>query len=360
MTAAVVTPVLATVLVYGETSPITDLLRRIVERLGAAVVTASEASFETVCAQLDPPPELILVDAHGAAFDPVAACQRMLKNPVTHFTPVLFFNAPNTPKFALDAFNAGAQDLLTAPFDPTLALVRIRLHRQFQAQRRGLVTLIAQRSRELQNANLGLMQKLRNIAEFKDDDSGTHLNRVSHMARLFAQEAGLEAAEVEHVFQAMPLHDIGHIGIPDRILLKTTALTPEEWRIMRLHPGIGASIIGKHDDPVLKVARQIALTHHEKWDGSGYPRGLRGEQIPMAGRIAALCDTFDVLTSSRPHKTAWPVDNAVTYLRDQAGRHYDPMLVQIFLNVLPEIVKLRQQFPEKPSTLLDSRAEVTD
>ena len=126
------------------------------------------------------------------------------------------------------------------------------------------------------------------------------------------------------------------------------------------HPGIGAGIIGKHEAPVLKIARRIALSHHEKWDGSGYPRGLKGEEIPLVARITALCDTFDVLTSERPHKPAWPVDNAVTYIRDQAGKHFDPRLAALFLDILPSIVKLRQEYPEKPAMLFDLRAKVSE
>lgn len=351
---------LANLLIVGEPGAHSEILHKIIDRLQCFPIAALPDKVDAVIAALSQPPELILIDASAPGFDPALACQHMLKSETTHYTPVLFFNAPATAKFTLAAFNGGAQDLLTAPFDPTMALVRIRLHRQFQGQRRQLVSAIAQRSREAQQSSAELVTRLRAVAEFKDDDSGTHADRVAHMARLFAREADVGEAEAEHIFQAMPLHDIGHIGIPDRILFKPTALTPDEWRIMRLHPGIGAGIIGKHENPVLKTARLIALTHHEKWDGSGYPRGIRGEQIPLAGRIAALCDTFDVLTSARLHKAAWPVDNAVTYLRDQAGRHYDPMLVQIFLNILPEIVKVRQEFPEKPSTLLDVRAQIVE
>jgi putative two-component system response regulator len=140
---------------------------------------------------------------------------------------------------------------------------------------------------------------------------------------------------------------------------KQTVLSVE-WRIVRMHPGIGAAIIGKHEAPVLKIARRIALSHHEKWDGSGYPRGLAGEDIPLVARITALCDSFDVLTSERPHKPAWPVDHAIQYLRDQAGKHFDPRLTQVFLNQLPAIAKVRQDYPEKPAMLFDLKAKVSE
>lgn len=348
------------VLVVGPLGAHVDLMRRIAERIGFNPIFIEAAEMAPVLEFLEPAPELILLDASAPNYEPAAVCQPLLHNLKTRFTPILFFNAPTTPTFALAAFNAGAQDLLTAPFEPTLAYVRIRLHKQLQAQRRQLASVIAQRTREVQLSSAEMVRRLRAAAEFKDDETGTHCERLSHMARLLSIAAGLTPQEAELIALAIPLHDIGHIGIPERILFKASALTPEEWRIVRMHPGIGAAIIGKHEAPVLKIARRIALSHHEKWDGSGYPRGLAGEDIPLVARITALCDSFDVLTSERPHKPAWPVDHAIQYLRDQAGKHFDPRLTQVFLNQLPAIAKIRQDYPEKPAMLFDLKAKVSE
>ncbi|MBS4051037.1 MAG: HD domain-containing protein, partial [Methylomonas sp.] len=158
--------------------------------------------------------------------------------------------------------------------------------------------------------------------------------------------AGFSAHDADELFHAAPMHDIGKIGVPDKVLLKPGPLNDEEWIIMRRHPQIGAEIIGQHTSPLLQMAYTIALTHHEKWDGSGYPYKLKGEQIPMVGRIVALVDVFDALTTARPYKHAWPVEEAVALLQRESGRHFDPNLVPVFLDLMPEIGNIMQEWAE--------------
>ncbi len=350
----------STILVVTEPSPHSEALRTLIARLQSNPLMIGTIELGAVLEFLDPPPELILYSAAEPDFSAAAVCRRLQANLRTRFVPVVFFNAAPDSELELAAFDAGAQDYLRAPFDASVTFARLRLHQQLYVQKRQLAALIQTRTREVSAASLELVKRLRVAAEFKDDETGSHLDRMSRTAQLLARAAGLSEAEAELVLQSAPMHDVGKIGIPDRILLKPTPLTPDEWRVMRMHPGIGSGIIGKHDAPILKIARRIALTHHEKWDGSGYPRGLKGEEIPLVGRIVALADVFDALTSERPFKPAWPLDNAIAYIREQSGKHFDPRLAALFLELMPEILKIRVKYPEKPSMQFDIRSRMSE
>jgi putative two-component system response regulator len=169
---------------------------------------------------------------------------------------------------------------------------------------------------------------------------------MSHVAAILAQRMGWDRQHTELMLHASPMHDIGKIGIPDHILLKPGPLSPEEWAVMRSHPRIGADIIGEHRSTVLRLAREIALGHHEKWDGSGYPQGLAGEAIPASARIVAIADVFDALTTARPYKQAWTVEAAIEQVRRDAGKHFDPTLVELFMGVLPQVLAIRERWKE--------------
>ena len=169
---------------------------------------------------------------------------------------------------------------------------------------------------------------------------------MSHYAQTLARAAGWTADAAEELLTAAPMHDIGKIGIPDQILLKPGPLSAEEWAVMRTHPQIGADIIGERPSSLLKLAREIALHHHEKWDGSGYPFGLQGEAIPASARIVAIADVFDALTTARPYKQAWHVDDALAQLQQDQGKHFDPTLVAQFMTVLPEILAIKEKWKE--------------
>lgn len=184
-------------------------------------------------------------------------------------------------------------------------------------------------------------------AEYRDEETGGHILRMSHICALLARAGGQDAAQCDLILNASPMHDIGKIGIPDVILCKPGRFEPQEWEIMKTHAAIGADLLDGDDSDLMRMARDIAHTHHEKWDGSGYPNGLSGEDIPLAGRIAALADVFDALTSERPYKKPWTVEAAMELIRENSGRHFDPLLVEIFLSELPRIVAIREQFSDK-------------
>lgn len=184
-------------------------------------------------------------------------------------------------------------------------------------------------------------------AEYKDNETGLHVIRMSHFSKVLALAAGFSESAAEELLNAAPMHDVGKIGIPDAVLRKPGKLDEQEWQIMRQHVEIGARIIGEHSSGLLRTAQRIALSHHEKWDGTGYPNGLSGEDIPLEGRIVAIADVFDALTSVRPYKQAWPVEEAVAFLREQSGRHFDPRLVELFIGCLPEILQIKERWAEQ-------------
>jgi response regulator RpfG family c-di-GMP phosphodiesterase len=196
---------------------------------------------------------------------------------------------------------------------------------------------VSRRTEELREAQLEIVRRLGQAAEWRDLDTAFHIDRMSRLSHHLALAAGMAPADADMLLHASAMHDVGKIGIPDRVLLKPGPLDPDEWEIMKTHARIGADILSGSKVPLLQMAETIALTHHEKWDGSGYPRGLAGEEIPLVGRICAICDVFDALTSNRPYKDAWPMDAALEEIRSQSGQHFDPRLVELFLEFAPEL-----------------------
>jgi putative two-component system response regulator len=267
--------------------------------------------------------------------------------------PIVILTAQHSQDFLLRALNAGARDFITKPFDRNELLARVRnmldaqlAHRLVYEQKDVLDEMVQIRTDELRRTRLQVVQRLGRAAEYRDNETGNHILRMSHISALLAKSIGWNEADCELMLHASPMHDIGKIGIPDHILLKPGSFEPEEWEIMKNHAIIGANILEGDDSDLMKCAAEIALTHHEKWDGSGYPQGLAGEAIPLSGRIAALADVFDALTSVRPYKKAWTVDAAVELIKKNRGTHFDPDLVDMFLKLLPEILQIRERFSE--------------
>jgi len=200
---------------------------------------------------------------------------------------------------------------------------------------------------ELQETRLQIVQRLGLASEYKDNETGLHVIRMSHYARVLGLACGMSDQRADDLLNAAPMHDVGKIGIPDSILKKPGRLDAAEWQIMQTHVTIGGHIIGEHTQSMLAMARDIALSHHEKWDGSGYPLGLAGEAIPLVGRIVAVADVFDALTTVRPYKAAWTVDEAVAWLIAQRGQHFQPLLVDLFVQRLPQILEIKERWAER-------------
>ena len=279
-------------------------------------------------------PDLILLDVMMPAMTGHDACRALKADAATRDIPVIFVTAMADAEDEAKGFDLGAVDYITKPVSPPIVRARVRTH----------LSLV--RMDELRETRMQIIERLGRAAEYKDNETGLHVIRMSHYAQVLALAAGWSQVDAEELLAAAPMHDIGKIGIPDHILLKPGPLSAEEWAVMRNHPRIGADIIGEHRSTVLRLARQIALGHHEKWDGSGYPQGLAGEAIPEAARIVAIADVFDALTTARPYKKAWTIEAAVEQLRQDAGRHFDPTLVGLFLDALPQVLAIRERWKE--------------
>lgn len=302
------------------------------------------------------PPDLILLDIMMPGMDGYEVCRRLKADPKTSAIPVIFVTALSEEANEEEGFAAGGVDYLTKPVSPAIVRARVRTHLALHAEQQELERQVQERTKEIADTQLEIIRRLSVAAEYKDEDTGLHIIRMGHFTRIIAQRLGLDPFSLEVLYHAVPMHDVGKIGIPDRILLKPGKFDPEEWEIMKQHTTIGASIIGDHSAALLHSAKAIALTHHEKWDGSGYPQGLTGEDIPLFGRIAAIADVFDALTSKRPYKKAWPIEDAAEEIKKQSGHHFDPEVAEAFFHCLPEIIEAKHDI-EKRAQCLQAEGE---
>lgn len=283
-------------------------------------------------------PDLILLDVMMPGLSGYQVCSELKSQPATAHIPVVFVTALSESQDETLGFEAGAVDYIVKPISPPIVRARVRTH----------LSLV--RVEELRASRLEIVQRLGRAAEYKDNETGLHVMRMSHYSAILARAAGFSPDEADELLHAAPMHDVGKIGIPDAILRKQGKLDADEWAVMRTHCEIGAEIIGEHRSGLLHRARSIALSHHEKWDGSGYPQGLAEDAIPIDARIVAVADVFDALTSVRPYKPAWTVEAAVTQLRKDSGRHFDPKLVELFVDALPTVLEVKARWPEEETS----------
>jgi len=371
-----------TLLIVDDVPTNIDVLRGVLSdhyRLKAATGGARALQI----AQQDPMPDLVLLDVMMPDMDGYDVCRHLKADPRTHHIPVIFVSARDDEDDHELGFDAGAVDYITKPIRPRIVLSRVAVHlaahrhtqelerlvrertrqlnhasvkiirnlcnaAEFKDDETGeLERLVRERTRQLNHASVKIIRNLCNAAEFKDDETGKHVVRMSHYARALAHAMQQDAAWSELLFNAAPMHDVGKIGIPDHILGKPGKLTPDEWEIMKTHAAIGAHIIGDPEgSDLLALAATVAVSHHEKWDGSGYPNGLSGDAIPLAGRIIAVADVFDALTSARPYKKAWSVDEAFAHIQAHAGAHFDPGIASLFIAIRSEIERIRQTYAD--------------
>lgn len=297
-------------------------------------------------------PDIVLVDLHMPSPDGLELMQLLgEREPGPNDPPIVIFTNDVDDDVSEKVLAAGAVDFVRKPHNRNEVLVRVTnllenyfMHFELRSQNETLEERVRQRTIELNDARLETLERLAIAAEFRDDDTGEHTKRVGFSSSLLAAVAGMEREDVERMASAAPLHDVGKIGIPDAILLKPGKLTDEEFKTMQSHTTIGSEILSGGTSQVLSLADEIARSHHEKWNGAGYPNGLAGEDIPLAGRIVALSDVFDALTHSRPYKKAWPLDEAVAEISRSAGTHFDPKLTPLFVEkVVPQIVAESRQ-----------------
>jgi putative two-component system response regulator len=289
----------------------------------------------------DEAPDLIILDLHLPKRDGFALLEVLQSRIVDEHLPVLVLTGDITLDSRHRALALGARDFLTKPFDATELTLRVRnqletrlLYQDVRKQNRALLEAIHGRTQQLEQSRIEMIERLAVAAEYRDDDTGRHTARVSEMSTRLAEVLGLPDEQLRLMRRAAGLHDVGKIGIPDALLLKPAKLTPEEVRIMQTHTTIGAHILGGSDDPLLKLAEAIALSHHERWDGQGYPQGLQGDAIPLPGRIVAVADTFDALTNDRPYRKAFDLQNSLAEIVRHRGTQFDARIVDALLQIL--------------------------
>ncbi|MCQ8818664.1 two-component system response regulator [Pseudoalteromonas agarivorans] len=280
-------------------------------------------------------PKLILLDIMMPDMNGFEVCEILKSTPALSHIPIIFVTALGDESDEFKGFELGAVDYITKPISPAIVRARVKTH----------LSLV--QAEQLKQAHVDLVHRLGRAAEYKDTDTGEHIARMSQYSKLLALEFGMGEQQAELLRQAAPMHDVGKIGIPDAILLKPGRLTPDEFAHMKQHAAIGAQILANSSSPLLQLAHKLAIEHHEKWDGSGYPNGLKGEQISVEGRIVAIADVFDALTSKRPYKEAWGVEEALEHMQAQAGKHFDPHLINLFVNKLDAIIAIKNAYQEQ-------------
>ena len=299
-------------------------------------------------------PDLILLDLNMPYLDGFAVMARLREIGGGRLPPILVLTAQQMPEYRRRALEEGARDYVTKPFDRVELLMRVRnlleislSQRALERENELLEGRVRERTRELHDTRLQVIRRLGRAAEYRDNETGLHIVRMSRIATVLGEALGMDEAQRDLLLNASPMHDIGKIAIPDHILKKPGPLTDDEYALMKSHTLAGAELLDGDDSALMSMAREIALTHHERWDGRGYPHGLSGEAIPLSGRICAVADVFDALTSTRPYKEAWPAERAVAVIEEEAGAQFDPGVVEVFSERLPEILELSAEFADR-------------
>ncbi|QSR34604.1 two-component system response regulator [Marinobacterium iners] len=337
----------ASILIIDDESANLKLLQKMLRSLGYDQLHLIQDPREALSAFNLFQPHLVLLDLNMPHLNGFDVLKQFAESETTLKPPVIVLTAHSDRDTRLKALNEGARDFIGKPFDLAELQVRVRnlldahmAHRLVHDQKTVLDQLVDQRTEELRRTRLEAINRLGLAAGYRDNETGEHITRVSLYCRLIARQLGWNSHDCELIHDAAPMHDIGKIGIPDEVLLKPGKLTDSEFETIKLHPQIGADLLRGDESDLMQMAHSIALTHHEKWDGTGYPQGLKGEDIPLEGRIVAVADVFDAVTSDRPYKRAWSFDEATDYIRTNAGSHFDPQVVKCFLSVLGEVKQI--------------------
>lgn len=332
-----------------------SLLEKYLKQAGYKNILSTQDSGLAVELYSQYQPDLVLLDLNMPTMDGFQVLECLHRIETKSYVPVMVLTANTDDESRLRALEAGAKDFINKPFNKIEALTRIRnmlevrtAHKKLLQQNEILEQKVNERTKELRDSQLEIVQRLGLASEYRDNETGQHIIRMSYYSKILAEHYGLPPQECELILNASPMHDIGKLGIPDSILLKPGKLTKEEFTVMKTHTTIGARLLENARSPITETARIIAMSHHEKWDGSGYPNGLAGTDIPLVGRIVAITDVFDALTSERPYKSAWPVDKAIAEIKRSAGSHFDPELAEHFINALPEVHEVGQAYRDEP------------
>lgn len=327
------------VLIVDDQEANVMLLEQILLREGYEAVSSTLKSTDVCDLHRQHAYDLILLDLQMPDMDGFAVMEELKQIEKDSYLPVLVITAQ--PDQKLRALKAGAEDFITKPFEIAEVLMRVHnmlkvrlLNKELHSYNEILEQRVHERTADLKEGYQETIFTMTRAAEHKDEDTGAHVQRISYYSRVLSEALGMDNEFIETIFFASPMHDIGKIGVPDHVLLKPSGLVQNEWEMMQEHAAMGAKILGDSKSPYLKMGADIALNHHEKWDGTGYPDRLGGEEIPFAARMFALADVYDALTSDRPYRSAWSKEDTVQYIQMHSGRHFDPRLVPEFLDLV--------------------------
>ncbi len=343
----------ASILIVDDERANVVLLEKILASRGYSNVVGTQDPEQALSLYQKHNSDLVLLDLNMPVLDGYAVMEQFKSLTEKPLPPILILTAQHTQSFRQRALDSGAIDYVTKPFDALELLSRVHnllevqmAHKYMRYQNEILEQKVQERTREIHETQLQVVRRLGRAAEYRDEETGLHIIRMSKISVVVARAAGMNEEQCNLLLNAAPMHDIGKIGIPDNILLKPGKFNSEEWEIMKTHAQIGADILSGDDSTLMLMAHDIALTHHEKWNGSGYPNNLKGEDIPLVGRITALADVFDALTSIRPYKKAWSVEDAVKLITEERGQHFDPVLVDCMLSKMEEIIRIKDEYAE--------------
>lgn len=333
------------VLVVDDTEANVDIL---VETLGSdydvSVAMDGETALEDVA---DEKPDLILLDIMMPGIDGYEVCRQLKADENTKNIPIIFLTAMAEEQDEARGLELGAVDFVTKPFSPELVKSRVQNQLELKLHRDDLEGLVKQRTIELEESHRAAIFMLGEAGHFNDTDTGVHIWRMAAYSAAIAKQMGWSDQNTKLLELAAPMHDTGKIGIPDAVLKKPAKLDKEEWQIMMSHSEVGHRILIQSDAPLFKLAAEVALYHHEKWDGNGYPEKLKGEDIPVSARIVAIADVFDALTMKRPYKDPWPLEDSFAEIVKCSGSHFDPQLVEGFMMIKDKIISIKDQWDNK-------------
>ena len=334
----------AKVLVVDDTEANIDIL---MEVLGSEYdLSVATNGLEALEAVAEDAPDLILLDIMMPGMDGYEVCKRLKSEPATARIPVIFITAKCEVSDETKGLEMGAVDYITKPISPPVVLARVRTHLALADQQRACDRTIEIQLGEIIQSQKDAIFMLGQAGHYNDDDTGVHIWRMASYARALAKAVNWPVERQKMLMLAAPMHDTGKIGIPDAILKKPGSLDPEEWEIMRSHSEIGHNILAVSKAPIFDMAKEIAKSHHERWDGSGYPEGLKRDAIPETARVVAIADVFDALTMKRPYKDPWPLDKAMDHIATSTG-HFEPRLAEAFVSIKDEIIRIKGHWQAK-------------
>jgi putative two-component system response regulator len=353
------------ILIVDDEKRSLHLMESILVPLGHEVIMAKDGEEALDMAQTLSP-DIILLDIMMPRLNGFEVLRRLKQKEETRIIPIVIVTGLGGIEHRVKALELGADDFLTKPFETTELKARIKSFIKVKAYndhmrhyQKKLESEVNKRTDQLRKAfdeikttSLDTIHRLSRAAEYRDEDTGDHIFRISNYSAAIAKEMGLNEKTEEAILYSAPMHDVGKIGVPDQILLKPGKLTKEEFETMKTHTVIGGQILDGASKGFIRLGEIIALTHHERWNGTGYPKGLRGSEIPLVGRIVAIADVFDALTSKRPYKEPFPVEKSFEIIKEKKGIHFDPGVVNAFFSIKDEILSIKKRFKDREGSLL--------